>query len=206
MNVKRKNISQTMGQWKSKYHKLMDSLNIGYLLIDKNYECHDVNQTFLQMVGGTRVQYVGHNMQDWYSVEEFQLLSDNVDRMVADIIDNKSKDPIMYYQFEWFFYHSNGDKIPVLVTCALNVDDELSWSATYATCVDIREQKRIQAELGREKNLIETILFGIGDCVTVFDSKGNLLLSNQQGMEIRGRRKKSLLPLNISKKRDYAFR
>ena len=191
-----------MEQWKSKYHNLLDSLNIGYLLIDINYDCHDVNQTFLQMVGSTRDQYVGHNMRDWYSDEEFQLLYDFVEPTVANIIKEKSKDPIKYYQFEWFFYHSNGGKIPFLITCALNVDDELSLRATYATCVDIREQKRIQAELEREKNMIETILFGIGDCVTIFDSEGNLLLSNPQGVEIRGRRRRPLIPLKISNKKE----
>jgi len=205
MDLKSKNLTQTMGQWKSKYHNLLDSLNIGYLLIDKDYECHDVNQTFLQMVGGIRVQYVGHNMRDWYSAGEFQRLSDEVDRMVANITKEKSENPIVYYQFEWFFYHSNGEKIPFLVTCALNVDDELSWSATYATCVDIREQKRILAELEKEKTMIETILFGIGDCVTIFDSEGNLLLSNQQGVEIRGGRKKPLLPLKISNKKELTL-
>ena len=203
MNLK--NQTQTLGQWKSKYHNLLDSLNIGYLLIDKGYDCHDVNQTFLQMVGGTRAQYVGHNMRDWYSAEEFQLLHDYVEPTISNMIKGKSKNPIMYYQFEWFFYHSNGEKIPFLITCALNVDDELSLRASYATCVDIREQKRIQAELEKEKNMIETILFGIGDCVTIFDSKGKLLLTNQQGVEIRGGRKKPLLPLKVSNKTEMAL-
>ena len=194
-----------LGPWKSKYHNLLNSLNIGYLLIDQNYDCHDVNETFLQMVGGTHNQFVGHNMRDWYSDEEFQALYDYVEPTVANIIKQKPKDQKKYYQFEWFFYHTNGEKIPFLITCALNVDDELSLKATYATCMDIREQKRIQAELEREKNMIETILFGIGDCVTIFDPEGNLLLSNPQGIEIRSKRKKPLLELKNSHKKEITI-
>lgn len=205
MSSKSKNKPKSIGQWKSKYHNLLDSLNIGYLLIDISYECHDVNQTFLHMVGGTRDQYVGHNMREWYSAKQFQELYSFVEPTVAKIIKEKSNDPKKYYQFEWFFYHSSGEKIPFLITCALNVDDELSLRATYATCVDIREQKRIQAELEREKKMIETILFGIGDCVTIFNSEGKLLLSNPQGMGIRGRRKKPLLPLKNSNKKELTL-
>jgi transcriptional regulator with PAS, ATPase and Fis domain len=74
---------------------------------------------------------------------------------------------------------------------------------------DIRQQKKIQAELEaanrdlrenratleKEKIKLETILFGIGDCVTIFDLDGNLMLSNPRGMQLRGGRVAPLLPL-----------
>ena len=99
-----------LGPWKSKYHNLLNSLNIGYLLIDQNYDCHDVNETFLQMVGGTRNQFVGHNMKDWYPDEEFQALYDYVEPTVANIIKQKPKDQKNTINSNGFFTITTGKK------------------------------------------------------------------------------------------------
>jgi transcriptional regulator with PAS, ATPase and Fis domain len=74
---------------------------------------------------------------------------------------------------------------------------------------DIEDQKRVLEELGNanleltksksdienKNKMLETILFGIGDCVTIYDPDGNLLLSNPKGQRIRGDRERPLLPL-----------
>ena len=49
--------------------------------------------------------------------------------------------------------------------------------------------------LENEKKKLETILFGIGDSVSVFDLKGNLLLRNPQGKLIQRDQNKALFPL-----------
>ncbi|MBI4832335.1 MAG: sigma 54-interacting transcriptional regulator [Candidatus Lindowbacteria bacterium] len=85
---------------------------------------------------------------------------------------------------------------------------------------DIREQKRTQAELEsanrallesretieKEKRKLEAILFGIGDCVTIFDLDGNLLLSNPHGRQIRGAGSKPLLPLASGREGEFTLR
>ena len=52
-----------------------------------------------------------------------------------------------------------------------------------------------QITLKKDKGMIETILFGIGDCVTIFDQGGQYMLGNPQGLSIRGQRQYPLLPL-----------
>ena len=57
-------------------------------------------------------------------------------------------------------------KIPMWFANAINTNSNGEHESTYVTCFDLREQKRIQEELAREKKKLEAILFGIGDYVT----------------------------------------
>ncbi len=181
-------------------HKnLLDSLNIGYALLDMNENILEVNETLLKMTEERREDVVGHHLSDVYEKIEYESLRDI----------NQGLQKNLSYQFEYHMYSRSGEKIPVLFNISINLDNEGRPVSENVMITDIREQKRVQAELERanqalrasrdnlekEKKKLEAILFGIGDCVTIFDLNGNLLLSNPKGKEIRGERRTPLLPL-----------
>ncbi len=162
------------------------------------------------MTGATREQLIGHNNREFYSKEEFtrlQEIAGPLQRMGA-------------YQFEFVLPTATGERIPVIYNSFINVDSEGRPESINVMITDIRQQKRAQAELERanreliasrerlekEKKKLEAILFGIGDCVTIFDMDGNIILSNPRGTEIRGNRPTSFLPLQSGSQKNITIK
>jgi len=197
------------------YLQLLDSLNIGFSFMDMDFWIMEVNETFLNLVGATREQIVGHHASEFYEKEDFEELYK---------IDLEGQQKSRFYQYEFFLPNSHvGVKIPALFHISTNFDSRGHPVSQYVMFSDIREQKKIQEELQksnaalqesqqalnranhdlaisrnaleREKQMLETILFGIGDCVTVYDDQGKLLLNNPKGEKIRKARGITGLPI-----------
>ncbi|MBW2609484.1 MAG: sigma 54-interacting transcriptional regulator [Deltaproteobacteria bacterium] len=201
MNDKRKNI--VLVKWRERYKNLLDTLNIGFVLLD-NTETNtvlDVNKTYSKMTGMSREDIVGHTSLEFYGEAELK-------RLKKIVLPLKNKND---YQFEFTLTSSSGERIPVLHNVHISKDSEGHDTLIYTMITDIREQKQIQKELEaanqaliasfdtmeKEKKKLEAILFGIGDCVTIFDPEGTVLLSNPKGIEIRGKRRTPLWPLKF---------
>jgi transcriptional regulator with PAS, ATPase and Fis domain len=123
------------------------------------------------------------------------------------------------YQFEFVLPTARGERIPVIYNSFINRDSEGRPESINVMITDIRQQKKAQAELEaanrelrqsratleKEKIKLETILFGIGDCVTIFDLDGKLMLSNPRGVQLLGRRSTPLLPLQSGTEREVTL-
>ena len=188
MNTERQ-IEATL-KWQRRIQGLMDSLNIGFILCDLDDNVLDVNEAYLKMTGWKREEIVGHNVSEGYSKTEYRKLR-AMDLSLRDQGD---------FNYEFYMYSKEGARIPILINISTNVDEDGKPESQNVLITDIREQKKVQLELKtlnetlitsrdnleKEKKTMEAILFGIGDCVTIFGKDGILLLSNPQGKEIRG--------------------
>jgi len=191
--------STDSNEWQERYQNLQNSLNIGLLLVDPKFIYRDVNKTYMKMVGLSREELVGRHTSEFYSEEEFKRLKEIL--LSLNKQDN--------FQYEFVLPTSSGERIPVIQNTHIQRDSKGRQKFAYVTLTDIRKQKEVQEELGlanqalttsfdtleKEKKKLEAILFGIGDCVTIFDTNGTVLLSNPQGMEIRDNRRSPFLPL-----------
>ena len=176
--------------WIARYRELLDSLNIGFVLVDMEENFIDVNETLLKMTGAQRSDLVGKNNRDFYSKDEFNWM-----RMIGQPLQKYRQ-----YQFEYFIPTASGEKIPVLFNSSVNYSDDGNPESINVMITDIREQKKIQKELvdinkdlsenrdtlELEKKKLETILFGIGDSVSIFNPDGTLLMRNPKGDLIHG--------------------
>jgi PAS domain S-box-containing protein len=192
--------------WKAKYQELLDSLNIGFALVDLDENLLEVNETLLKLIGARREQIIGRNNRDFYSGADFERM-----REIGIPLQQEGN-----YQFEFFIPTASGERIPVLFNSSLNRNEQGRPESISVMITDIRQQKKIQAQLEasnrallenrdvleKERKKLETILFGIGDCVTIFDSDGRLLTSNQKGSKIHGKNKSPLIPLEHGNQRE----
>ena len=191
--------STDTNEWKERYQNLQDSLNIGLLLVDPKFIYLDVNKTYMKMVGLSHEELVGRHTSEFYSEEEFNRLKEIVLSL------RKQGD----FQYEFVLPTSSGERIPVIQNTHIHRDSNGRAKFAYVSVTDIRKQKNVEEELRlanqaltasfdtleKEKKKLEAILFGIGDCVTIFDPNGTVLLSNPKGMETRENRRSPLLPL-----------
>lgn len=199
-------VSAKLIDWNDRYEDLLNSLNIGFMLFSPDYFCHDVNDAFLQMVGANREDYQMLDLQNLFSPEEFTQLYNIVEPLELGLKKQKTTVKEKYYQFEWFWYHhQTHKKIPMLFTGSVIMGKDGLHERTLITCMDLSRQKQTQEELEKEKNKLETILFGIGDCVTIFDPDGRLLLTNSRGTTIRGNRQTPFLELVNNHKKELTL-
>jgi two-component system response regulator HydG len=192
--------------YKELYGLMSETLNMGFMLVDYDYSILEVNNRLLSMMGKTVEQkhkLVGHSIRDFFQDQ------DDFRRWLEFL---RAYDHQTTFQYEDNLRTLGARDRTVLVSVHLLPDVQRTGKRDGISTVliaDIEEQKKVlkeleNANLGLTKSksdienknkMLETILFGIGDCVTIYDPTGKLLLSNPKGKKIRGNRENPLLPL-----------
>jgi len=161
---------------------ISETLNVGFMLTDNEYSILEVNERLLSMMGKTGEQkneYVGHSIKEFFQdQEQFVKWEERLRRY-----DNKAT-----YQYEDNLRTLGATDRAVFVYVHRLPDGKRSGKRDGISTVlvaDIEEQKKVLKELEianlelvksksdieNKNKMLETILFGIGDCVTIFDSK-----------------------------------
>ncbi|MBT4087393.1 MAG: sigma 54-interacting transcriptional regulator [Deltaproteobacteria bacterium] len=197
----RQTIKKRANLWAKQHQNLLESINIAFLLADWDYNLWYVNDEFLRLIGAETKDFPnlkdGIDLRSYMSPSRFEASYNVIEPIEQRVKDQKMPGVNKFYKLEMEIKHfKTGENIPVLASFAINIDDEGNHDLTFVTYTDLREQKQIQQRLENEKNKLEAILFGIGDCVSVFDLEGELLLRNPHGLEILRDQNKALLPLN----------
>ncbi len=86
-------------KWRKRYRSLLDAINTGFLLFDKDYNCYLANNTFLSMVGLKREDVEGQNMRAFLSTTEFEALFSIVEPKEEDLKKRKFPAETKFYQF-----------------------------------------------------------------------------------------------------------
>jgi len=166
--------------------RILDYLKISYWLTDLNYVLLDVNETFLELAGASRKNLIGRDMRTLISAEEIEIVK-HYNNLLT-----KGKESV---QFELYVYGpQRKKKIPVLYHLSMNSDEQGQPATVNALLMDISEQKKIRDELEKEKKMLQGILFGIRDCVSIFDKKGRFMFGNSESAVLHTGRKTPLLP------------
>ncbi len=166
--------------------RILDYLKISYWLTDLNYVLLDVNETFLELTGASRKNLIGRDMRTLISAEEIEIVQ-NYNNLLAE-----GKESV---QFELYVYGpQHKEKIPVLYHLSMNTGDSGQPVTVNVLLMDISEQKKIHDELEKEKKMLQSILFGIRDCVSIFDKKGRFMFGNSESAVLHTGRKTPLLP------------
>jgi len=199
--------------YKELFGPVSETLGVGFLLIDYEYNILEINERLLNLMGKTAEQkneYLGHCIEDFFQEQEQFIKWDEYLR---------KQNYKTTYHYEDNLRTLGARDRAVLVSVHLLPDVVMKGNRNGLVTVlitDIEEQKRVFKELEianlelvkshsiieNKNKTLETILFGVGDYVTIFDPAGKLLLSNPKGGGIRSNPEKPLLPLEsgITKK------
>jgi len=167
--------------------RILDYLKISYWLVDMDFVLLDVNETFLEFTGAARDRLIGRDMRTLISADER--------RKAQEIISALASGRQESVQFELYVYGREMQKIPVLFHLSVNTDDQGRPVTTNALLTDISGQKKIRDDLEKEKMMLQSILFGIRDCVTIFDGQGRFMFGTPASAGLPSDRKTPRLPL-----------
>ena len=195
--------------WRTRYQNLMDSLNLGLLICDLNFVIIDFNKKYLEMTGFSPEDLRGRYFGDLYTESEFKELTSTLKKL-------RKNDQ---YQYETILARADGQRIAALNSSHINRNSAGQPESVNILVTDIRELKEIQTKLEsaynallhsqdsleKEKRMIEAILFGIGDCVTIFNKTGEMILVNPQGQKIREEMTAPFLALEPGSRKDLVL-
>ncbi len=160
-----------------KLKKILDYLNISFVLFSMDSIFLDANDSFLKMTGAKKEKIIGRNMRAILTEEEYARVKESM----KDLYQGME-----WVQYEFFvFAKGHEKKIPCLFHASLNKDSAGNSVSVNMLFMSLVAQKKIQEELEKEKKTLEAILFGIKDYVSVFDLQGNYLLGNPNSLKIR---------------------
>lgn len=169
--------------------RILDDLKVSFWLTDLNFILLDVNDTFLEFAGADRANLIGRDMRTLISIEEIQMV-EHYARLLRE--GHQS------VQYELYIYGpENREKIPILFHQSLNTDENGRPATVNVILVDISEQKRMRDDLEKEKRMLQSILFGIRDCVSIFDENGRYMFGSPESAALHCGRKSPLLPLGV---------
>ncbi len=201
--------------WARQSQKILDAINVGYVLVDMNDYILEVNESTLTLGDYTREELIGKHASLVFATEE-----EYEEMHAMDLELMKTKDS---YQYEYFLYSKSGEKIPALFNIFINRDSDGNATSQNVMLTDIRETISRETELREayeqiqtnknelseanlelqirqvalvnEKKKLESVLYGFEDSVTVFDMDGQLLFSNPMGLKIHEKSNEPLFPL-----------
>jgi len=201
--MKQPKIETKVKKWITQHKDLVDALNIGFGVFDHDFGCWFANDLLMEMSGTTGMfnptpeQFQRVDMRELLTPSEIEEMHTMLEKAEMILTKHKEDKSTNFYEIEWGLRdYLTGKETPVIVRASMQLDSDGNHDFTFMTFTSMLEQKEIQAELENERNKLAAIIFGIGDCVSVYDMSGNLTLRNPQGKEIRGNEGKALIPLH----------
>jgi PAS domain S-box-containing protein len=135
---------EALRESEKKYRLLIESMNDGLVVLDKNDSITYVNDRFLDMIGYTRDEVIGKNPKQF--CDETSL------KLSLEQIAERKKGKKGFYQTYWNNKH--GGQVPTIKSASPIIDDKGQYEGSFAVIIEITEMKKIeQALIEREKEL-----------------------------------------------------
>jgi len=124
---------------------IIETVNLGFVLLNENNEYIDFNDAFLDIIGGTGKELKGKTIFD-FTLPEFKTQQSKILRMIS-----QTGLPVI---FEKELLRIDGKKIDVQVSMSRLTNPDGTLVGNFAFIRDITEQKNIEKELKRQNNRI----------------------------------------------------
>ena len=168
---------------------LLKNASDGVHILDRDGQVVEVNDTFCSLLGYTREELIGKEIDCW----DAMLNESQIDDVLAQCFDAKS-----LVQLQTCHRRKDGSEFPVDITVRPMIIDDTEL--LYASSRDISEQKRVEQALMRERAMYRTLIDTLPDLVWLKDVEGRYLSCNRRFEEFLGAKESALIG-----KTDYDF-
>lgn len=164
-----------------KYRTLVETMNDGLAVIDKDFILTYVNDKLCEMTGYSRDGIVGQSA--------LKLMSEaTVDGVNPDIFreEVRKRREGGRGSYEMEITRKDGSRIIVNISPQLITDIEGNIDGSFGVITDITERKRAEEALRESQEKLRTVFDSIGDGITVLDLAGNIVDVNETVLRIKG--------------------
>jgi len=159
-----------------KYRKLIESVQEGIWVIDKDANTIFVNSPLAEMLGYTEAEMVGKHL--------FEFMDE---RGVEDAkIKLKKRQKGVKEQHEFEFLRKDASKLYTILETAPLFDNEGHYSGAIASIMDISQRRQAEEALLDSRNMLQTVLDSIPSAVFWKDRDSVYLGGNRIWLEAAG--------------------
>ncbi|MBN2228676.1 MAG: PAS domain S-box protein [Candidatus Thorarchaeota archaeon] len=160
----------------SRYRVLVESMNDGFGIIDKEGIFTYVNLRFARMLAYEPDDMVGKTLVTFLDEVNKKILREN--------IRQRQRGASTQYELAWT--RSTGEQIPTIVSGAPLLDDDGKHIGSFAVITDITELKASRKALEESTEMLKRIFEESPVGIEIFDAEGVLTTANKAALEIGG--------------------
>ena len=135
------------------YRMLVETMNDGLFLMDKNFLITFANNRFFEILGYPKDKIIGMSMHHFLDVSNQHIFDEQMELHKKD----------NHTVYELAFTRKDGQKIPVIVSPSTIIDDEGQFKGGLGVITDMSERKQLEDQLrqSRKMELIGALTGGI---------------------------------------------
>lgn len=179
----REQAEMKLSESEKKYRHLIETLNEGIWMIDKEARTTYVNPRMAEMLGYTIEEMQGKALLDFMDEQGRQISDRNIERRKRGIRE----------QHDFEFIKKDGTRIYTVLETSPVTDDAGNYAGALAAVVDMTERRKLQKELSEQSRILETFFAETIMPLAILDRDFNFIRVNEAYAKA-GQRKVSDFP------------
>jgi PAS domain S-box-containing protein len=185
--TERKLAEEALQRSEEAFRELYDNAPVGYHEYDSNGRVTRVNRTYLEMLGYTAEEMIGHPLWKFY-VEGEKAQEQILEKLAGSKPPGRS--------LERTYRRKDGTTFPVLIEDRLMLDEKGRIMGMRCTVQDITERKLAEEGLRQSEEKYRNILESMDEGYYEVDLVGNFTFLNSSACRIHGYPKEELMGMN----------
>jgi PAS domain S-box-containing protein len=181
--TKRKLAEEALRESEDKYRLLVETMNDGLAVMDKNACLTYVNDAFCEMIGYDRDELKGRLGIELHDETNQRILKEQLHRRRRDESDS----------YEITFTRKDGQQVPAIISPKPLFDSDGTLNGSFAVVTDVSELKRVE----REARLMQYCVEHASDAVFWVDKNARLRYVNESACRHMGRSSEELLSMKV---------
>ncbi len=184
----RRQAEELLKDSEKKYRLLVENLNEGIWVIDREGYTTFINPKMAQILGYSEKEMLGEHLFSFMDEEGVEDAKNYMERRKEGIKE----------QLEFEFIRKNGERIhTVLETSPIYAEDG-NYNGAIAGVVDITERKQMEKRLKESEERYRNLFNYSNYSIVIHDLKGKIIDANQRSLKFTGYSKSELLSLNVA--------
>jgi PAS domain S-box-containing protein len=152
------------------YRQLLNTIQEGIWVIDKDAVTTFVNPRMAEILGYTAEEMIGMHLYTFMDEQGKRLVDDNIERRKQGIKE----------QHEFEFIRKNGDRIYTRLETGPIFDEAGQYAGSIAAVSDITESKHAELRLHASEQLFRTLAENSPDVIVRYDQEGRRIYVNPE--------------------------
>lgn len=195
----RKLTEQRLKESETKYRSLIETMNDGFSITEKDGRIAYANEKFCKMLGYRPKEIIGKATRFFVSGKNRRILEKHIVK--------RRKGITTPYELE--LTTKDGKRVPVLNSPQTILDSEGNFQGTFGVHTDLSELKKAEAAIRKSEEAWRALLNATTETALLVDPQGTILAINEVGAarlggtvdEITGMTLEQYLPADIARKR-----
>jgi len=186
--TERRRAEEALKESEKKYRQLVETMQEGIWLIDKDSNTSFVNPRMAEMLGYTVEEMLGKPIFSFMDERGVEIAKTGIDRGKENITE----------QMEFELIRKDGNRVYSTLVAIPITDEKGNYVGSLASVNDVTDRKRAEDRLRSSKSKYSNYMANAPDGVFVTNEKGRYLEANRAACLMTGYKEEELLQMSIS--------